>query len=245
MEERTLDEQQDTPPQGGAPKTARSIGSRAAWAAAAFAAGAVGTAGAADLIDGRDVRDGSLKAKDLSKKARKALKGNRGPRGRRGETGPAGPVGASGPAGADGSNGSNGTNGTDGQPGADGAPGAAGPLLLTITPMTIGTPTFQALFLHGNAPSNTESVVDEPVPPPGFTARHLGVSFPASFGSTVVTLRVNGSDTALSCTVPAGGVSCEDEASVDLASGASVSLAVTPADKVPPGTASIRLEPKN
>ena len=245
-----MDEQQDTPSRSRAPNAARSIGSRATWAAAAFAAGAVGTAGAADLINSGDVRDGSLKTKDLSKKARKALKGNRGPRGRRGipgETGPAGAVGARGPAGADGTDG---TNGQPGAAGADGAPGAAGPILLRIQPAGSGTPAYQSIFLNASDPAPigtelTENSVDQPVPPPGFTARRLGVFIPFSSGATVITLRVDGADTALSCTVPDGGTSCENEGSVELAPGNNVSLGVTAAGKASEGTASIRLEPKN
>lgn len=226
---------------------ARSIGSKAAWAATAFAAGAVGTAGAANLIDSGDVRDGSLKTKDLSKKARKALKGNRGPRG---ATGPVGPPGATGPAGQDGADGTNGTNGADGADGLDGATGLAGPLLLRIQPASSGTPQYQSIFLNAAdpAPIGTEASelsVALPVPPPGFTARRLGAFLEFNSLPTTVTLRVNEADSALSCTIPDGGASCEGEGSVDLAPGDIVSLAVVASGKASAGTASIQLEPKD
>ena len=225
------------------------ISSRAAWAAAAFSVGAVGTAGAANLIDSGDVKDGSLKAKDLSKKARKQLKGNRGPRGLQGVAGPAGLPGAKGANGADGQNGA---DGADGAPGANGAPGAAGPVLVKMS--VLGPITYYSLFLNptDTAPSGadaTESFVNEPVPPPGLTARRLGVVLESasSFAPTTVTLRAGPSatpaDTALSCTVQINETTCEDVETVDLPAGTFVSLAMATGAKQP-GTAFVRLEPK-
>ena len=220
---------------------ARTVGSRAAWAATAFAAGAATTAGAASVIDGGDVRDGSLQLKDLSSKARKALKGKRG---RQGPQGVPGAIGGTGAPGA---------NGVDGTDGAAGTPGAAGPILLRLREEgVLGTTTYHSLFLEPDptlAPdgaSTTQSQVDEPAPPPGFTARRLGVRVNGSSGGdTVVALFVNGTASNLSCTVPDGQMTCEDVDAVDVPTGALFSLGITPDTKFGgAGTAFVRLEPK-
>ena len=228
------------------------ITSRATWAAAAFTAGAVGTAGAVDLIDSGDVKDGSLKVKDLSKKARQQLKGNRGPRGLQG---PAGPTGLPGVNGTNGINGQNGVDGVDGAPGADGAtgaPGVAGPVLVKMA--WLSTTTYYSLFLNTTdttfpiGTDTTETIVNEPVPPPGLTARRLGVVLESKgFAATTVTLRAGPSasqaDTTLSCIVPIDQTTCEDVDTDDLPAGTYVSLAMSSVSKVP-GTAFVRLEPK-
>lgn len=62
--------------------------------------------------------------------------------------------------------------------------------------------------------SLTESAVQTLTPAgASFTARDLSVSASASIGGSqtlTTTLRVNGADTALSCTVPGGGSTCQD-----------------------------------
>lgn len=172
----------------------RRITSHTAVAVAAFALGGAATAGAAQLITGKNVKDGSLEAKDLSKKARTTLKGARGPRGLRGLAGATGPRGLQGPAGPGGSPGSNGTNGTPG------ASGVAGP---TIIAGSMGFPAFSVPGSSANFGSEASAQV--PVPAgSSYTAKSFTVTkatAPGAGTSITVALRINGVNTALTCTI--------------------------------------------
>lgn len=160
-------------------------------AVAAFALGAAATAGAAGLLTGKNVKDGSLEAKDLSKKARATLKGARGPRGLRGLPGA---TGAQGPAGPGGSPGASGTNGTPG------AAGVAGP---TIIAGSMGFPTFSVPGSSANF--GTEASAQVPVPAgSSYTAKSFTVTKGTAPGvgtSITTALRINGVNTALTCTI--------------------------------------------
>ena len=172
--------------------------SHTAVAATALVAAGGATAVAADLITGKRVKDGSLGVKDLSSKARKALKGNTGRTGLRGATGPTGATGQTGEAGGD---------------GVDGAPGAAATsFLMGSADLPAGSDT---TFIRIGADGNdaTEANVQVPAPRSG-TARNLQVKLTAEPGGVgggstrVFTLKVDGTATAVACTVDGIDTTC-------------------------------------
>jgi hypothetical protein len=134
--------------------------------------------------------------------------------------GPTGAVGPTGPAGVTGASGATGAAGPTGA-GATGATGATGPSG-GITPMlggghgpvtfVVGVP--QYLAPSGQSLPSSALSGNSAVMPTAETASNLrvslaGVSVPLT-GAVKLTLVVNGSASALTCTVPAGASTCSD-----------------------------------
>jgi len=176
--------------------------------AACLAIGIAGTAGAAKLLTGKDIKDGSIGLKDLSKRARSALKG---------ATGAQGPQGLKGDSGA---------------PGGPGTSGSTAPsLVMGAIGVTAGS-TLYAPPLGGNQ-TPTEATVQTPVPPgTGLTARDFSAAVrtaPGGGQSVVVAFRIDGADTALTCTISGSATSCTapSTATAALPSGGRLSIRVT------------------
>jgi hypothetical protein len=154
------------------------------------------TAVAAKLITGKQIKDGSIKLKDISKSAQKSLAGKDG---------------------ADGSPGGAGAPGTNGTPGAD---GVAGPTLFaaSIGYDTSNPSVFQVPGTGGQA--TMENTAQAPIPPGGaFTARSLSVQLnnpPGASNSVEISLRINGVDTALECTIAHPATSCSTPAATEV-----------------------------
>jgi Collagen triple helix repeat (20 copies) len=147
-----------------------------------------------------------------------------GPAGPAGPAGSAGPVGATGPAGPPGPPGPQGPMGLPGPPGPTGPTGATGPAGPPGPPgpggatayfsarnlMTTGG-TFGAVI--GLVVANsTESLMVLPSPKT-CTAQNLRVGMAGTTVSRTVTLRVNGSNTALSCSLTTGSPTCSNTGS--------------------------------
>jgi hypothetical protein len=179
--------------------------------ALALAVGLAGTAGAARLITGRSIKDGSIGLVDISKKARAKLRGARGPQG---------------PAGV------NGTDGINGAPGAPGTSGSTAPALLMgaggadTNNNTFHTPTGGSFGSEPGAqvpvPAGTALVARD------FTATLANA--PGAGKSFVISLRLNGVDTALKCTIADSATSCTAPADtvVPLPQGSKMSMLTHP-----------------
>jgi len=153
--------------------------------------------------------------------------GATGPQGPTGVTGPSGAIGVTGPAGAQGATGAQGLQGAPGAPGvqgpqgAQGAQGAQGPQGIqgpqgpagasvgTWFCSPIALNAGQTAYFWGayNWSSTVESYAQMPMPVGGVLDNFwitVKVAQPAT-GSLVTAVRVNGADTAITVTVPAGG----------------------------------------
>ncbi len=204
--------------------TRKPVLTHAAVGLVALALGVAGTAGAAKLLTGGDIKNGSLQAKDLSKKARKSLAGKAGPEG---PAGPVGPQGLQGPAGPGGSAGADGTNGTPG------ASGVAGPsIFASAMPSTNG---HQPPGSGNNLGDDASARI--PVPPgSAFTAKSFTASTATNVGVAplVISFRINGVDTALTCTIPVGQNQCSaGAATVVVPGGSAISMQTTNSGATP------------
>jgi hypothetical protein len=145
-----------------------------------------GTAYAGTQVVGHPTKPQTLK----TKKKKKA---------KRGPAGPAGPAGPQGPKG---------NTGQAGNP-ADSPAAGINTGVLTLSGLDpFGTPSGASIV------SATEGDVQTLTPAgSSITARDLAVRFSSSIDSpktAIVTLRLNGANTALSCAVPGGGSTCQD-----------------------------------
>jgi hypothetical protein len=125
--------------------------------------------------------------------------GDTGPQGEQGPIGPPGPQGPPGPPGAPGA------KGETGAPGANGTSGSA------IGGNYANTSNNNFLMPWGGTTSATEANVNLPLP--SGRASKLVVNLtaaPGAGGSATVTIRKNGSNTALSCTVAGTTTTCSD-----------------------------------
>jgi hypothetical protein len=155
--------------------------------------------------------------------------GATGATGADGPTGAQGATGAQGLTGATGATGAQGVAGATGATGADGPTGPQGPIGLTGATGATGSQGLagtSAALVAGNHPnvsdgqflmpwditqSSTESSEDIPVAA-GTASRlilRIGTALSGSQTATL-TLRKNGADTAVTCTVPNNGTSCTD-----------------------------------
>ena len=174
----------------------------AALAGTALAAGIGSTAVAEQLLTGADVKDGSVKLKDLARSVRAQLDES----GPRGESGPQGLPGAPGPA---------------GQAGAQGPVGVGSQLLggRAIASVTSGSPRFTAV-IGGNSNFQLEPNVQIAAPPGAVSVTDLRIRQPpqtaVSSATLTFTLRVNGVDSAVSCSlvVTAAAPSCNSGGAV-------------------------------
>ena len=196
----------------------RPIVTHIAVAIGALVIGVAATAGAAKLLTGGDIKNGSLQLKDLSKKAQNALKGQAGPQGATGPQGPQGQQGAQGPGGSAGADGTNGT---------PGASGVAGP---TIFASSMAADNGHQTPGAGNNAGDDPSA-RAPVPPgSAFTAKSFVASTATAVvgGTLTIAFRINGADTALSCSIPAGQTQCNaGAATVVVPAGSQISMQTT------------------
>ncbi|MEY2513927.1 MAG: hypothetical protein QOJ89_1285 [bacterium] len=187
-----------------------------------FFLGAAVSAGAAKLITSADIKNGTIQLVDISTKARTSLAGatgatgsagakgatgapgGAGAKGDTGATGATGATGTTGAAGATGPQGPQGAGGAAGSAGSNGTPGAAGvsgPAILAGTVGADGGWTSPG----GGGNYGSESGAQVPVPADSsYTAKSLiaTIAAPAGAGRSVtVTLRLNATDTALTCTI--------------------------------------------
>ena len=190
----------------------------------ALAVGAAGAVAASKLITGKQIKDGSIEAQDLSKKARSSLKGAKGDPG---PVGPKGDVGPAGPTGASGNPGLKGANGSDGASGADGVPGAGLATSLFSVDMTNVT-----YSMVGGSSVGSEAGGQIVIPPGNdVAAKQMSAFVRTSLtqGSAKVMFRVNGADTAVTCTITNPATSCSNgAAAVTLHPGDKISVQVTP-----------------
>ena len=152
-----------------------------------------------------------------------AQKGDVGPTGPAGTTGPTGPAGPMGPAGPTGPTGATGATGPAGAPGANGTSGSA------IGGNYPNTGNNNFLIPWGSSTSTTEANAN--VPLPSGTASKLVVSLtvaPGAGQSATLTIRKNGGNTALTCTLSGTATTCADTAdSVTFSNGDLLSILYT------------------
>jgi hypothetical protein len=189
-------------------------------AGAPGAAGATGATGAAGA-NGTNGSDGPT-----------------GPTGATGATGSTGPTGLGGPTGATGPTGPTGATGTTG---ATGNTGPRGPAIFTARANLYGGVTpgtkFAGVATISTA-SPTEADAETLSPAASMTAQNLSVRTTAAPGagvSVTVTLRVEGADTTLSCTVTGTATTCSNtSATVAVAAGSRLAFEISSADPVVP-----------
>jgi len=149
-----------------------------------------------------------------------------GPAGPAGPMGPTGPVGAAGPTGPAGPSGPAGPTGTTGATGPMGPAGPAGPIGPTGPAGAPGANGTSGSAIGGNYPNSASGSFLMPwsdvvstteanasVPLPSGTASKLVVSLtkePGAGQSATITIRRNGVDTALSCTISGIANTCAD-----------------------------------
>jgi len=132
--------------------------------------------------------------------------------------GPAGPIGPAGPMGAPGPQG---LPGPMGPPGVQGPPGPAGSVVMLARVNAIPATFVQALTYGApsgtSAANGTEDAVSMLSPNVALTAANLAVRVTVVVNNNSArsfTLRVNGTDTLLTCTVPSLQFSCTSNAAV-------------------------------
>jgi hypothetical protein len=166
----------------------------------------------ADAINSDDIENGSITPDDLNRNALGGL------------TGPKGDTGAPGADGAAGAKGETGATGPAGPKGDTGAPGMTGPAVEPILTGTYVNGFPLAGTLYSPVSGRTDNVNDgnpgleapyQQITPRPLTTSRLSVKLTAAAGSdTTFTLRVNGADTAMTCTVPTGATACASTAGV-------------------------------
>lgn len=173
----------------------------------------------------RQLRRHSVTPSKISPRTLRLFRGQSGAGGLPGPAGPAGPKGARGPRGYRGYRGfrgATGPTGPQGVPGTPGAPGTAGPpgaSTLTgnwLPESTTGTDLGPPVGSRSTASSVAGGATDDAVGGLSSAADSVGRDLAVSVGSPLgggqswtITLRVNGSDTALTCTIPAGSSGCD------------------------------------
>jgi hypothetical protein len=176
-------------------------------------------------LTGADVKNSSLRSKDIRNRSLRAIDFRRGAlRGREGRPG------------------ADGFDGFDGFDGADGAPGP-GITLASGRVNGVASGTAPATFFgspSGAGPSNgSEAPVQVLSPADDAVATDLSVvltRFPCDDGiganscgdpgSATITLRVDGADTQLACTITTPDTACDSAASADVHAGARLSLKI-------------------
>ena len=154
--------------------------------------------------------------------------------------GPKGPAGARGTAGLPGSPGETGPAGEQGPPGSPGSSGTSVAAFLSarLTGYSgLLSPAFAAPT-GTTAVSLNEDLVETLGPARSFTASSLAVrssSAPGAGNTVTVTLRDDGSNTTLSCTIVDPATTCTNtSASATIAAGSTLSLSVSSSPTVPP-----------
>ena len=208
-----------------------------------------GTSYAAITITSRNVKDGSLTGRDIKKKSvplnrltgslrsgqegPAGLKGEPGPQGPKGEAGERGPAGPPGPQGDTGATGAQGPQGTQGPQGAQ---GAAGPRGSTAASALLGVFPGLGVATQWSTPSGVgtggiESAVAALSPNATIIARDFAVKLTAAPGvgaSRTFTLRDDGADTAVSCTISDSDTTCNSgAASAMIAGGSELAIRAT------------------
>ena len=145
--------------------------------------------------------------------------GPQGPAGPQGMPGPQGPMGNPGPKGEQGPAGDTGEQGPQGEPGAQGPAGAtgpqgpAGPASHGVLMAKMAAPNKAAHVFLSFASSGAVTEADAQLltPDVAITISHLAVRSEISATASAtftVALRVDGADTGLACTIPAGATTC-------------------------------------
>jgi hypothetical protein len=149
--------------------------------------------------------------------------------GAQGPAGADGAPGAQGPAGADGARGPAGADGAPGPPGLPGAAGAPGGPAVLDGAVTFVDPADTAGFLGlgGRQSLTAESAAATPLGSAG-TIGQLRVSADAvSDGPVAITVRIDGADSSLACSLAAGDTSCTDTVhAVAVTAGAALDIGV-------------------
>ena len=106
-------------------------------------------------------------------------------------------------------------------------------LILHTSVSSASASRYQGLA-HGNASSNTAAAFDNQIIPTGGSIKNLYVNLAADPGTDpdkyTITLVVDGSDSALACTITDPATTCNDTDSVAVTAGQDVLLRITPAD---------------
>jgi Collagen triple helix repeat (20 copies) len=164
--------------------------------------------------------------------------GPQGPSGAQGATGPQGPAGptgdtgSQGPQGPQGLAGSQGAQGPAGPEGPTGATGSRGPAVFSARANAYSTGTMFAPVTGIATVTAVEGDVETLSPNGSLTAQDLFVratTAPGALASVTVTLREDGTDTAVACTITGLGVTtCTSvAASATIAAGSRLSLEIT------------------
>ena len=169
--------------------------------------------------------------------------GLQGAQGLQGPQGPQGPTGAQGPQGPQGPAGSQGAQGPEGPQGPQGAQGPQGPAgpEASATASIIGGGTADTNLTTGSVSyvpifsslprSGTESEVTQVMPVGGTLSRFsvLLNGTPGGTNSYAFTVRKNGADTTLTCTITGSAVSCADSShSVSFETDDTISIKASP-----------------
>lgn len=170
-----------------------------AIAGTAFATGVAGTAVAGELFTGGDFKDGSIKAKDLARSVREQLDDGK-PKGKQGSEGPPGLQGVPGAAGAQ-----------SDVPGPPAIPALLYGGAISGQVLDSVTPNFHALI---GANIGTEPGVQIPAPQGVVSASDLSVrQNVAPTAPVTFTLRVNGANSAVTCTLEPVKPTCDSAGS--------------------------------
>lgn len=141
-----------------------------------------------------------------------------------------------------------GPQGPKGDAGTQGVPGPSRSMFSAHVSAYVGplSPAFAALTGVSQA-NSTESQVQTLSSSADFTASNLSVrtdTAPGAANSVTVTLRDDGVDTALTCTVTASATACTSPSAVLVGAGSALSLKVTSTPAVPATTLLVGLEGK-
>lgn len=203
-------------------------------------------------------KTGSLRLVRKPRSCRKTERGvswridrSRGARGVKGAVGPRGLAGPTGPDGAPGPQGHAGPEGAAGPAGPQGTPGSSGADAPTVfTARANGylgalTPVYAAVSGITDVTA-TEALVETLAPANAFTAENMSVRLttaPGAGNSVTVTLRANGADTALACTIADLATSCTNTANAaTVAAASTIALQVSSTGLVPSTSLLIGLE---
>jgi Collagen triple helix repeat (20 copies) len=193
----------------------------------------------ANSVGSKQLRRGAVTPSKISARTARLLRGRRGPAGPHGPQGAVGKTGARGKTGSRGPRGYRGPAGVAGPAGTTGAAGAAAASMLVgswIPESTSGTDLAPPLGSREDAPSVANGATDADVAALSAAAdavgRELAVGVktaPGTGRSWAVTLRVNGADTPLTCTIAGDATSCDSgAATVAIAKKSTMSFKIEP-----------------
>ncbi len=199
-----------------------------------------GTATAAKLITGKNVKNNSLTGKDIKNKSIKSADLSAGAKSAlKGAKGDTGAAGAAGPAGAPGA------PGAKGDKGEAGAPGAAGPTAWMGKAFGLSETDAAVDYAYVNSPGNASSsgparaLIMPPYAMKATQLRVLQTKTNGGLASRTYTLRVNGEDTQLSCSIIASAIDCPSDKAVTIPPSANVVLKIANSTGQVPGDSDV------